>query len=130
MRFAVEGSGENRGLSDKLDSEEKEKITDALQDGQYWIDSNPKADVDKRMRSNGLNVNSLAMITVVEKDSIEFIHLRITSFSFPSGAKLGRDQVHVQKSFGHSITEKLLKRMAPSSLSFAEHLHQDHGGSS
>ena len=38
MRFAVEGSGENRGLSDKLDSEEKEKITDALEDGQYWID--------------------------------------------------------------------------------------------
>ena len=64
MRFAVEGSGENRGLSDKLDSEEKEKITDALKDGQYWIDSNPKADVDKENRSNGLNVNSLAMILV------------------------------------------------------------------
>ena len=47
MRFAVEGSGENRELSDKLDSEEKKKITDALKDGQYWIDSNPKADVDR-----------------------------------------------------------------------------------
>ena len=30
-----------------LTPKEKEKITDAIKDGQYWIDSNPKADVDR-----------------------------------------------------------------------------------
>merc|ERR1712216_269481 len=47
MRGAVEGSGENKGLSEKLDSEEKEKIMDALKDGQSWIDSNPEADAEE-----------------------------------------------------------------------------------
>merc|ERR1712086_506041 len=47
MRSAVEGSGENKGLSEKLDSEEKEKIQDALKDGQSWIDSNPEADAEE-----------------------------------------------------------------------------------
>merc|ERR1719371_25809 len=47
MRSAVEGSGENKGLSEKLDSEEKEKIMDALKDGQSWIDSNPEADAEE-----------------------------------------------------------------------------------
>merc|ERR1712194_890205 len=37
MRSAVEGSGENKGLSEKLDSEEKEKIMDALKDGQSCL---------------------------------------------------------------------------------------------
>merc|ERR1712021_22055 len=44
MRSATEGSGENKGLSEKLDSEEKEKVMDALKDGQSWLDSNPEAD--------------------------------------------------------------------------------------
>merc|ERR1711898_43910 len=44
MKSAVEGSGENKGLSEKMDSDEKEKIQDALKDGQEWIDSNPEAD--------------------------------------------------------------------------------------
>merc|ERR1712160_50976 len=44
MRSATEGSGENKGLSEKMDSEEKEKIMDALKDGQSWLDSNPEAD--------------------------------------------------------------------------------------
>merc|ERR1712080_193929 len=47
MRSAVEGSGENKGLSEKLDSEEKEKIQDALKDGQSWLDSNPEADAEE-----------------------------------------------------------------------------------
>merc|ERR1711908_265692 len=47
MRSAVEGSGENKGLSEKLDSEEKEKIMDALKDGQSWMDSNPEADAEE-----------------------------------------------------------------------------------
>jgi len=47
MRSATEGSGDNKGLSEKLDSEEKEKIMDALKDGQSWIDSNPEADSEE-----------------------------------------------------------------------------------
>merc|ERR1712161_71646 len=47
MRSATEGSGENKGLSEKLDSEEKEKVMDALKDGQSWIDSNPEADAEE-----------------------------------------------------------------------------------
>merc|ERR1711981_230679 len=47
MRSAVEGSGDNKGLSEKLDSEEKEKIQDALKDGQSWLDSNPEADAEE-----------------------------------------------------------------------------------
>merc|ERR1711939_1123890 len=47
MRSAVEGSGDNKGLSEKIDSEEKEKIMDALKDGQSWMDSNPEADSEE-----------------------------------------------------------------------------------
>merc|ERR1712070_619020 len=47
MRSATEGSGENKGLSEKLDTEEKETIMDALKDGQSWIDSNPEADAEE-----------------------------------------------------------------------------------
>merc|ERR1712233_220501 len=47
MKSAVEGSGENKGLSEKMDSEEKEKIQDALKDGQEWLDSNPEADAEE-----------------------------------------------------------------------------------
>merc|ERR1711876_20079 len=47
MRSAAKGSGENKGLSEKLDSEEKEKIMDALKDGQSWLDSNPEADAEE-----------------------------------------------------------------------------------
>merc|ERR1712061_728941 len=47
MRSATEGSGENKGLSEKMDSDEKEKILDALKDGQSWLDSNPEADSDE-----------------------------------------------------------------------------------
>merc|ERR1712146_780779 len=47
MRSAVEGSGENKGLSEKMDDDEKEKIMDALKDGQSWLDSNPEADAEE-----------------------------------------------------------------------------------
>jgi len=47
MKSAVEGSGENKGLSEKLEAEEKEKINDALKDGQSWLDSNPEADAEE-----------------------------------------------------------------------------------
>merc|ERR1712157_393334 len=47
MRAAVEGSGDNKGLSEKLDDEEKEQIMDALKDGQSWMDSNPEADAEE-----------------------------------------------------------------------------------
>merc|ERR1712182_175225 len=47
MRGAAEGSGDNKGLSEKLDSEEKEKIMDAIKDGQSWMDSNPEADPEE-----------------------------------------------------------------------------------
>merc|ERR1719375_363423 len=47
MRSAVEGSGDNKGLSEKLDSDEKEKIMDAIKDGQSWLDSNPEADAEE-----------------------------------------------------------------------------------
>merc|ERR1712151_39857 len=39
--------GENKRLSDSMDSEEKEKILVALKDGQSWLDSNPEADAEE-----------------------------------------------------------------------------------
>jgi len=47
MKTAVEGSGDNKGLSEKLDDEEKETIQDALKDGQEWLDSNGEAEADE-----------------------------------------------------------------------------------
>eukprot|EP00971_Amphidinium_carterae_P077833 1539505-Amphidinium_carterae.2 len=35
MRTAAEGSGDNKGLSEKLDEEEKEKIMDAIKDAMW-----------------------------------------------------------------------------------------------
>merc|ERR1711953_1074139 len=47
MKSATKGSGENKGLSEKLDSDEKEKIMDALKDAQAWLDFNPEADAEE-----------------------------------------------------------------------------------
>merc|ERR1712187_651739 len=47
MHSATEGSGDNKGLSEKMDSDEKEKILDALKDGQSWRDPNPEADAEE-----------------------------------------------------------------------------------
>jgi len=47
MKTAVEGSGENKGLSEKLDDDEKETIEDALKDGNEWLESNPEAEAEE-----------------------------------------------------------------------------------
>lgn len=44
MRSAAEGSGDNTWLREKLDREEKERITDALKGGHSWLDSSPEAE--------------------------------------------------------------------------------------
>jgi len=47
MRNAVEGSGDNKGLSEKLDDDEKETIREALKDAEGWMMSNPDAEADE-----------------------------------------------------------------------------------
>merc|ERR1712036_154816 len=47
MRSAAEGSGDNKGLSEKLDDDEKDQIGEAIKDGQSWLDSNPEADAEE-----------------------------------------------------------------------------------
>ena len=47
MRSTVDGSGENKGLSDKLESEEKSAIKEALRDGEEWLRENADAEVDE-----------------------------------------------------------------------------------
>ena len=47
MRNAAEGSADNKGLSEKLDDDEKETIKEALDDAQEWLDSNPEADAEE-----------------------------------------------------------------------------------
>merc|ERR1712137_1206775 len=70
MRSATEGSGENKGLSEKMDSDEKEKIMDALKDGQSWLDSNPEADAEeikeKHKEVEGICPQSSPSTTVLE----------------------------------------------------------------
>jgi len=47
LKGAVEGSGDNKGLSEKMDDEDKEKIREAMSDGQSWIDNNPEAEAEE-----------------------------------------------------------------------------------
>jgi len=47
MRVTVDGSGDNKGLSEKLDDEEKEKINEALKEGEEWLAANPEAEADE-----------------------------------------------------------------------------------
>lgn len=47
MRSTTEGSGDNKGLSEKMDSEEKETVLEALKEGQSWLDSNPEAEPEE-----------------------------------------------------------------------------------
>jgi len=47
MRSATEGSGENKGLSEKMDANEKERILDTLKDGESWLASNSEANVEE-----------------------------------------------------------------------------------
>jgi len=46
MRSTAEGSSDN-GLSEKLDDDEKEQISEAIKDAQSWLDSNPEADAEE-----------------------------------------------------------------------------------
>merc|ERR1739848_271590 len=79
MRSATEGSGENKGLSEKLDEDEKEKIMDALKDGQSWIDSNPEAEAEeikeKHRRSKAFVRRSSLSITMLAALVVEALIL-------------------------------------------------------
>merc|ERR1711998_719706 len=46
MKSAIEGSGENKGLGEKMDEDEKATIDDAIKDGQDWLMSNPDAEAE------------------------------------------------------------------------------------
>jgi len=45
LKSAVEG-GDGKGLGDKMDEEDKEKVKEAMEDGQSWLDSNAEADAE------------------------------------------------------------------------------------
>merc|ERR1712151_625462 len=45
LKSAVEG-GEGKGLADKMDEDDKEKVKEALDDGKSWLDSNAEADAE------------------------------------------------------------------------------------
>merc|ERR1712196_37489 len=47
MKSAVDGSGDNKGLGEKMDEDEKETIDDAIKGGQDWLSSNPDADAEE-----------------------------------------------------------------------------------
>jgi len=46
LRVAAEGSGDNKGLSEQLDEEEKEQIIEALKDGEEWLGENAEAEAE------------------------------------------------------------------------------------
>jgi len=47
MKTTVEGGAAGKGLSDKLDSEEKEQILDAVKDGEEWLRDNLEAEAEE-----------------------------------------------------------------------------------
>jgi len=47
LKGAVEGTGDNKGLSEKMDEEDKEKVKEAMEDGESWMSSNPEADAEE-----------------------------------------------------------------------------------
>jgi len=47
MRTTVEGSGEGKGLSDKIDPEEKSTVLDAIKDGEDWLKDNVEAEAEE-----------------------------------------------------------------------------------
>jgi len=46
LKSAVEG-GDGKGLGDKMDEEDKEKVKEAIEDGESWISSNGEADAEE-----------------------------------------------------------------------------------
>jgi len=47
MKSALDGTGSNKGLSEKLEDDEKETVNDALKDANEWLSSNPEATSDE-----------------------------------------------------------------------------------
>jgi len=47
MKTTVEGQGDNKGLSEKLDDDEKSTINDAIKGAEEWMSSNPDADAEE-----------------------------------------------------------------------------------
>jgi len=47
MKSAVDGTGSNKGLGEKLEDDEKETVSDALKDANEWLSSNPEATSDE-----------------------------------------------------------------------------------
>ena len=47
MKSTVEGSGDNKGLSDKLEDDEKDTVREAIKDGEEWLRENVEADLDE-----------------------------------------------------------------------------------
>merc|ERR1719478_1855669 len=46
LKSAVEGGADGKGLGDKMDEEDKEKVREAMEEGQSWMDSNAEADAE------------------------------------------------------------------------------------
>jgi len=46
LKSAVEGGADGKGLGDKMEEEDKEKVREAMEDGQSWMDSNAEADAE------------------------------------------------------------------------------------
>jgi len=46
LKGAVEG-GDGKGLADKMDEEDKEKVKEALEDGESWMSANSEADAEE-----------------------------------------------------------------------------------
>jgi len=46
LKSAVEGGADGKGLGDKMSEDDKEKVKEAMEDGQSWMDSNAEADAD------------------------------------------------------------------------------------
>ncbi|CAD7976323.1 unnamed protein product [Amoebophrya sp. A25] len=46
LKSALEGGADGKGLGDKMDDDDKEKVKEAMEDGQSWMDSNPEADAE------------------------------------------------------------------------------------
>jgi len=53
MRSVTEGTGGNAGLGGKMDPEERDRVMDALKDGQAWLDSNPEAGAEEIKAKHG-----------------------------------------------------------------------------
>jgi len=46
LKSAVEGGADGKGLGDKMEEEDKEKVREAMEDAQSWMDSNAEADAE------------------------------------------------------------------------------------